>query len=274
MTRPRRGAPQVPAARSTASPARRQRRRSAVLRPQRRSPHAQPTRGAQPRRPASASTRPTCAGAWRERLRGAASSTRACSHAIATVPRHRFVDTALVTQAYEDTSLPIGHGQTISKPSVVARMIELLLGGANARRARAARRACSRSAPAAATRRRCWRAGAAGDLGRAAEAAARQGARAAGAAAARRSLRLVFGDGMLGHPPGAPYDSIIAAAGGDDVARRPGSSSSPSAAGWSRRSSRPGGGRRWSSSIGTSDGCDRTRSRGGAVRPLKIRACR
>src|SRR5204863_231101 len=45
------------------------------------------------------------------------------------------VDAALATQAYEDTSLPIGHGQTISKPSVVARMIELLFDGANARRA-------------------------------------------------------------------------------------------------------------------------------------------
>ena len=48
--------------------------------------------------------------------------------AMGTVERHRFVDSALVNQAYEDTSLPIGLGQTISKPNVVARMIELLLG--------------------------------------------------------------------------------------------------------------------------------------------------
>src|SRR4029450_4559071 len=48
--------------------------------------------------------------------------------AMGSVERHRFVDSALVNQAYEDTSLPIGLGQTISKPSVVARMIELLLG--------------------------------------------------------------------------------------------------------------------------------------------------
>jgi protein-L-isoaspartate(D-aspartate) O-methyltransferase len=46
--------------------------------------------------------------------------------AMATVQRHRFVDSALVSQAYEDTSLPIGLGQTISKPSVVGRMLELL----------------------------------------------------------------------------------------------------------------------------------------------------
>ena len=55
--------------------------------------------------------------------------------AFAAVPRHVFVDAALATQAYEDTSLPIGHGQTISKPSVVARMLELLFGGAQRARA-------------------------------------------------------------------------------------------------------------------------------------------
>src|SRR3989338_7267634 len=42
------------------------------------------------------------------------------------VEPHRFVDTALVNQAYEDTSLPIGLGQTISKPSVVGAMLQLL----------------------------------------------------------------------------------------------------------------------------------------------------
>ena len=45
--------------------------------------------------------------------------------AMGQVERHRFVETALAGQAYEDTSLPIGLGQTISKPNVVARMIEL-----------------------------------------------------------------------------------------------------------------------------------------------------
>ena len=46
--------------------------------------------------------------------------------AIATVPRHTFVDAGLHAQAYEDSALPIGHQQTISKPSVVGRMVELL----------------------------------------------------------------------------------------------------------------------------------------------------
>ncbi|MEA3117046.1 MAG: protein-L-isoaspartate(D-aspartate) O-methyltransferase [Paraburkholderia sp.] len=49
--------------------------------------------------------------------------------AIAAVPRHMFVDPGLATQAYEDAALPIGHHQTISKPSVVARMLELASTG-------------------------------------------------------------------------------------------------------------------------------------------------
>jgi len=44
------------------------------------------------------------------------------------LPRHLFVEEALASRAYEDTALPIGHGQTISQPYVVARMTELLLG--------------------------------------------------------------------------------------------------------------------------------------------------
>ena len=136
--------------------------------------------------------------------------------AFAKVPRHLFVDAALATQAYEDTSLPIGHGQTISKPSVVARMLELLFGAE--------------------------RAGVAGDLGAVLEIGTGCGYQAALLsllgkrvvsverlkplhdkarellAPMRNSrLRLVFDDGMRGHPPGAPYDSIIAAAGGHEV---------------------------------------------------------
>jgi protein-L-isoaspartate(D-aspartate) O-methyltransferase len=48
---------------------------------------------------------------------------------IRNVPRHLFVDEALASRAYEDTALPIGHGQTISQPYVVARMTEAMLGG-------------------------------------------------------------------------------------------------------------------------------------------------
>lgn len=46
------------------------------------------------------------------------------------LPRHLFIDEALATRAYEDTALPIGQGQTISQPYVVARMTEVLIEGA------------------------------------------------------------------------------------------------------------------------------------------------
>jgi protein-L-isoaspartate(D-aspartate) O-methyltransferase len=135
--------------------------------------------------------------------------------AMSAVQRHRFVDSALVNQAYEDTSLPIGLGQTISKPSVVARMIELLLGGNPA---------------------------GAGKLGRVLEIGTGCGYQAALLSVvasevysierlrglhekARDNLRplrlanvhLLFGDGMAGFAKGAPYAGIIAAAGGESV---------------------------------------------------------
>lgn len=49
--------------------------------------------------------------------------------AIGRLPRHRFVDEAMSGRAYQDTALPIGHGQTISQPYIVARMTELLIEG-------------------------------------------------------------------------------------------------------------------------------------------------
>jgi protein-L-isoaspartate(D-aspartate) O-methyltransferase len=62
-----------------------------------------------------------------ERLREGGIADERVLNAIRTVPRHLFVDEALATRAYEDTALPIGHGQTISQPWVVARMTEVLL---------------------------------------------------------------------------------------------------------------------------------------------------
>jgi len=132
--------------------------------------------------------------------------------AMGRVERHRFVDSALVNQAYEDTSLPIGLGQTISKPGVVARMIELLCQGV------------------------------VGKLGRVLEIGTGCGYQAAVLSEvatevytierlrglhekARENLRhlrlahvhLLLGDGMLGFAQGAPYAAIIAAAGGDAI---------------------------------------------------------
>ena len=62
-----------------------------------------------------------------ERLRDNGIVDERVLNAIRTVPRHLFVDEALATRAYEDTALPIGHGQTISQPWVVAKMTEALL---------------------------------------------------------------------------------------------------------------------------------------------------
>ncbi|TFH47108.1 MAG: protein-L-isoaspartate O-methyltransferase, partial [Lysobacterales bacterium] len=49
--------------------------------------------------------------------------------AMRAVPRHIFVDEALASRAYEDTALPIGAGQTISQPYIVARMTEAIVNG-------------------------------------------------------------------------------------------------------------------------------------------------
>ncbi|HET9978457.1 MAG TPA: protein-L-isoaspartate(D-aspartate) O-methyltransferase [Burkholderiaceae bacterium] len=148
-----------------------------------------------------------------ERLRADGIRCAPALAAMAQVPRHAFVDAALAVQAYENTALPIGHGQTISQPWVVARMIELLFEGR-----------------------------ATDSLGRVLEIGTGCGYQAAVLAALSRSvvsierlrplfdrarenlaplglgnLRLVYGDGRLGHAPNAPYDAIICAAGGDEL---------------------------------------------------------
>lgn len=64
-----------------------------------------------------------------QRLRDQGIRSEAVLNQIRNVPRHLFVDEALASRAYEDTALPIGLGQTISQPFVVARMTEALLDG-------------------------------------------------------------------------------------------------------------------------------------------------
>jgi protein-L-isoaspartate(D-aspartate) O-methyltransferase len=149
-----------------------------------------------------------------ERLRNDGVRCEPVLQAFGRVERHRFVDTALATQAYEDTSLPIGLGQTISKPSVVARMLALLHESALAQDS--------------------------GSLGRVLEIGTGCGYQTALLSLLSRSVlsierlqplhekarthlhgwpagdvRLVHGDGRLGHAPWAPYQHIVAAAGGD-----------------------------------------------------------
>ena len=66
-----------------------------------------------------------------ERLRAKGIRDERVLAALGAVPRHAFVEEALASRAYEDDALPIGFGQTISHPYVVARMIELVLEGKN-----------------------------------------------------------------------------------------------------------------------------------------------
>ncbi len=63
----------------------------------------------------------------RDRLREQGITNEEVLTVMASVPRHLFVDEAMATRAYEDSALPIGEGQTISQPYVVARMTEVLL---------------------------------------------------------------------------------------------------------------------------------------------------
>jgi protein-L-isoaspartate(D-aspartate) O-methyltransferase len=64
-----------------------------------------------------------------ERLREEGIKNPAVLERIRSVPRHLFVDEALASRAYEDTALPIGFGQTISQPYIVAAMTEALIAG-------------------------------------------------------------------------------------------------------------------------------------------------
>ncbi len=66
------------------------------------------------------------------RLREQGIRNEAVLEAIRSVPRHQFMDEALASRAYEDTALPIAHGQTISQPYIVARMTEWLLADSSA----------------------------------------------------------------------------------------------------------------------------------------------
>ncbi len=151
-----------------------------------------------------------------QRLRDGGLQHRGVLDAMAAVPRHQFVDAALASQAYEDTSLPIGLGQTISKPSVVARMLELLFGGATAAAGSSLGRVLEIGTGCG------YQAAVLMHLSRQVMSVERlkplhEKARQHLADLRQHHIRLIYGDGRLGHGPNAPYDSIIAAAGSEDI---------------------------------------------------------
>ncbi|MEO6625018.1 MAG: protein-L-isoaspartate(D-aspartate) O-methyltransferase [Burkholderiaceae bacterium] len=132
--------------------------------------------------------------------------------ALEQVERHRFVDSALRGQAYEDTSLPIGLGQTISKPGVVARMLELLRNGRADKLGRVLEigTGCG------------YQAAVLSQLASEVYSIERLRMLHEKARANLRELRLpnvhlLFGDGMAGFAKGAPYTGIISAAGGEAI---------------------------------------------------------
>lgn len=132
--------------------------------------------------------------------------------AMGQVERHRFVESALANQAYEDTSLPIGLGQTISKPNVVARMIELLRQDATGRLGRILEIGTGCGYQAAVLSHVATEVYSIERL-RGLHEKARENLRPL----RLHNVHLIFGDGMLGYPKGAPYAGIISAAGGDAV---------------------------------------------------------
>ena len=128
--------------------------------------------------------------------------------AIATVPRHAFIDAGLNAQAYEDSSLPIGEGQTISKPSVVAKMLEALMKNK------------SKLGKVLEVGTGCgYQAAALSLLADEVYSVERirllhESARAKLRPFRIANLRLIYGDGIRGLPQAAPFDGIIIAAAG------------------------------------------------------------
>ena len=134
--------------------------------------------------------------------------------AMNSVQRHTFVDSALASQAYEDTSLPIGLGQTISKPSIVARMCELLAdspaGRAGLGRVLEVGTGCGyQAAVLSLVAKEVYTI----ERLRALHEKARVNLRPLRLA----NVHLILGDGMLGYAKGGPYAGIISAAGGEEV---------------------------------------------------------
>jgi protein-L-isoaspartate(D-aspartate) O-methyltransferase len=133
--------------------------------------------------------------------------------AMRLVPRHAFVEPALASRAYEDTPLPIGLGQTISQPYVVARTAELALAGVAQPAKAKVLEVGTGCGYAAAVFARLFGSVISIERLRPLHERARTNLRPLRIA----NLRLVLGDGMLGVPGDAPFDAIVAAAAADTL---------------------------------------------------------
>lgn len=121
------------------------------------------------------------------------------------IPRHCFVEEALASRAYEDTALPIGHGQTISQPYIVARMTEVLL---QTQPMQQVLEVGTGSGYQAAVLSRLVRRLQSVERIRALSDQARRRFRQL----KLRNIRLRYSDGGMGMPEYAPYDGIIVTA--------------------------------------------------------------
>ena len=140
-----------------------------------------------------------------ERLREQGIADARVLAAMGSVPRHLFVEEALASRAYEDTALPIGFGQTISQPYVVAKMAEALLAGKPAGRILEVGTGCGYQAavlaqlfPEVYSIERIK--------------GLHERARANLLGLRLKNLRLAHGDGYAGLEKAAPFQSIILAA--------------------------------------------------------------
>ena len=142
-----------------------------------------------------------------ERVRAQGVEHKAVLGALASVARHQFVDQALASRAYEDGALPIGHGQTISQPWVVARMLAALCEPQMPRKVLEIGTGCGYQAAVMshlfAQVFTVERVRPLYDM-----------ARARLHDMALRNVQCLFGDGMLGWDAKAPFDAIVVAAAG------------------------------------------------------------
>ncbi len=140
-----------------------------------------------------------------ERLRAEGIKDEVVLAAMNAVPRHIFVDEALASRAYDDVSLPLGFGQTISRPYIVARMVEILRAGGTLNRVLEIGSGCG------------YQAAVLSQLAREVHSVERLKPLHERAVSCLKELhagnvKLHYADGGMGLPQAAPFDAIIMAA--------------------------------------------------------------
>ncbi len=135
--------------------------------------------------------------------------------AMRAIPRHRFVEAALASRAYDDTSLPIGHEQTISKPSTVARMLEIASAHLPVvrRRESKALEVGTGCGYQAAVMSKLYAEVVSIERIKPLHEVARANLRPLRLG----NVRLAFGDGRLGVSQSGPYDVVVVAAAGEEI---------------------------------------------------------